>query len=265
MGQEKIIVCSWNVNSIRARILIFKEWIKEKKPDIILLQEIKARNEAFPYQDLAEFNYNIIVNGQKSYNGVAIMSKYPISDVQTSFGKTEEEIPQARYIEGWINFKNKGLRVASVYAPNGNPVGTEKYKYKLDWLKVFTKYAQKKIEEEELFLFGGDFNICPYKIDTANENMVEDDAIYQEEVKYIYKKILNYGYFDAFRCLNESQPGFTYWDYGQAFPNNLGVRIDHFLLSSYAMDKCDKVYVDIEQRKKNKPSDHAPLIAEFSF
>lgn len=265
MEEEKIIISTWNVNSIRARVPLFKDWVKEKKPHIILLQEIKARDEDFPHSEFEDLNYNIVTNGQKSYNGVAIMSKYPISDIKTKFSDNGDYLPQARYIEGWININQKGLRVASVYAPNGNPIDTEKYKYKLDWLNSFEQYAKKLTFFEEISILGGDFNICPSKIDTADESMLKNDAIYQKEVKAIYKRILNSGYFDAFRTLNMTDQGFTYWDYGRAFRNNLGVRIDHFLLSSYAIDKCIKVYVDTKPREKTKPSDHTPLIAEFNI
>tara|TARA_E500000178_G_scaffold106734_1_gene106464 strand:- start:508 stop:1302 length:795 start_codon:yes stop_codon:yes gene_type:complete len=263
--QENCIVSTWNVNSIRARLPLFKNWLKKKNPDIVLLQETKAREKDFPFKDLEDFNYNIITNGQKSYNGVAIMSKFPISDIKTEFADLGEGLPQARYIEGWIDNGEKGIRVASIYAPNGNPINTEKYQYKLNWLSSLAKYLKNLINLEEICLLGGDFNICPSQIDCANENSIKNDAIYQKEVKDIFKEILNYGYFDSFRCLNEFSQGFTYWDYGSAFSNNLGVRIDHFLMSSYALDKCKKVYVDTDPRKETKPSDHAPLTAELTL
>ena len=116
---------------------------------------------------------------------------------------------------------------------------------------------------EEVTVLGGDFNICPSKFDAADESLLENDAIYRKEVREIFNEIVYSGYYDAFRCLNENNQGFTYWDYGSAFNNNIGVRIDHFLLSSYALDKCNNIYVDIEERRKKKPSDHAPLLAEF--
>ncbi len=260
---KKIIVASWNVNSVRARIDLLLNWLNIQKPDVLLLQEIKAREQDFPYEAFQDFNYNIEINGQKSYNGVAIFSKFPLSDIQLNIPNFND--PQARYIEAWVNYEESGFRVASVYAPNGNPLGTEKYNYKLKWLDKFSSHIKTLLSSEEKIILAGDYNICPSKKDVANENMVKQDAVYQTEPKILYRKICSYGYFDAFRSFNQEAGGFTYWDYGQAFQNNLGIRIDHFLLSSYALDFLDNVYVDESPRKEKKTSDHAPIIAGFSF
>ena len=213
-----LLIATWNVNSIRARLPIILAWLKEKNPDILLLQELKARDNDIPKEAIEDLNYNIIAKGQKSYNGVAILSKFPVSDIKYTLPNFEED-EQARYIEGWINIENKGLRVASIYAPNGNPIESDKL----------------------------------------------NDAIYQKEPRNIYRKIINSGYFDCYRSFHESNPGFTYWDYGQAFNNNIGVRIDHFLMSSYAIDICNNVYVDKDPRSLPKPSDHTPLCANIDL
>ncbi len=260
----KLTIASWNVNSIRARLPLILKWLKLKEPDLLLLQELKASEENIPRGEIEDLNYNFITMGQKAYNGVAILSKFPISDIIYNL-PTYEEDDQARYIEAWINIGEKGIRVASLYAPNGNPVGTEKFSYKLNWLGRFQQYALKLLEFEEYTIIGGDFNICPSAFDAANEELLTNDAIYTKEAKNIYRNIINNGYYDAFRSLNSNEQGFTYWDYGQAFKNNLGVRIDHFFLSPYAMDITDKVYVDEDPRNWQKPSDHTPVCMDVTL
>tara|TARA_B100000029_G_C17510983_1_gene936251 strand:+ start:209 stop:994 length:786 start_codon:yes stop_codon:yes gene_type:complete len=260
---NNITVASWNVNSVRARIELLLNWIKKNDPDVILLQEIKAREEDFPYNAFDNFNYNIQISGQKSYNGVAILSRFPLSDIAVNLPTFED--PQSRYIEAWVNYRDKGFRVASVYAPNGNPINSDKYEYKLKWLNNFYIHAKNLLDSEEKIILAGDYNICPSKNDVANENMILNDAVYQTEAKSLYRKICNNGYFDGFRELNNNLSGFTYWDYGQSYQNNLGIRIDHFLLSSYALDGLNKIYVDEIPRKEKKTSDHAPIIADFTF
>ena len=251
-------IASWNVNSIRARLPIILDWLKKNNFDVVLFQEIKTEEQNFPFQDLESLGYNVILSGQKSYNGVAIISKYIISDVKIKL-PTREKDDQARYIEAWINLDDRGIRVASIYAPNGNPIESEKYDYKLSWMKSFYDYARLLSEYEENIILGGDYNICPNLIDVANEEMISKDAVYSQEARKIFKKIKNLNFFDAFRTLNNHDPGFTYWDYGSAFRNDLGVRIDHFLATPQIVDKCNRVWVDKDVRNKPKPSDHAPV------
>lgn len=260
----KVKLATWNVNSIRARLPVVLKFLEENKPDIVLIQELKARDEDFPKSEIENLNYNIVFKGQKSYNGVAIFSKFPISDVIYSLPTFKEDI-QARYIEGWINIENKGLRVASIYAPNGNPINSEKYDYKLKWLESFVSHSKSLLSFEEVTILGGDFNICPTNLDAAEPSLLLKDAIYQEEPKQIYRMLVNEGYFDSYRCLNKNKPGYTYWDYGRAFTNDIGVRIDFFLMSSYALDLCEKVFVDKEPRFSQRPSDHTPLCTTINL
>lgn len=259
-----ITIASWNVNSIRARLELLVSWLKEVKPDIVLIQELKALEEVIPKEEIEALNYNYAIKGQKAYNGVAILSKHPISDIKYSLPTFEDDI-QSRYIEGWVDFGNLGFRVASIYAPNGNPIFSEKYDYKIKWLNAFKEYSQQLLKYEENLVLGGDYNICPSKLDAADENLILEDAIYQKEIKTIYREIINSGYTDSFRCLYPDKQDFTYWDYGKAFLNNLGVRIDHLLLSSLATDKCTKIHIDKNPRGKMKPSDHTPIIGTFSI
>ena len=260
----KLSIATWNVNSIRARLNILIKWLKKNNPDILLLQELKAQEDDIPRTELEDLNYNFITFGQKAYNGVAILSKYPISDITYNLPNFNQD-KQSRYIEGFVNLDNKGVRIASIYAPNGNPINSEKYNYKIEWLKKFCKHVEKLLEFEEYTFLGGDFNICPRSLDAADENLISNDAIYTMDVKSLYKNIINLGYYDAFRSINPNIPGFTYWDYGRSFKNDIGVRIDHFLLSPYALDKVDKVYVDKEPRAWEKPSDHTPLVLEIDI
>ena len=260
----KISIASWNVNSIRARLEILLKWINKNNPDILLLQELKANENDIPRTEIEDLNYNFITFGQKAYNGVAILSKYPISDITFNLPNFNED-KQSRYIEAFVNLDNTGIRVASIYAPNGNPIQSEKYTYKIDWLENFHNHAKKLLEYEEYTFLGGDFNICPNNFDAAEDYLLSNDAIFTEDVRKLYKKTINLGYYDAFRSINPNIPGFTYWDYGQSFKNDIGVRIDHFLLSPYALDIVDKVYVDRDPRSWHKPSDHTPLVVEIKI
>ena len=224
----KVSIATWNVNSIRARLNVLLKWLKKIKPDILLLQELKAQEGDIPRAELEDLNYNFITFGQKAYNGVAILSKYPVSDITYNL-PTFNHDKQSRYIEGFINLEKKGIRVASIYAPNGNPINSEKYSYKIEWLKKFHNHAEKLLELEEFTFLGGDFNICPKSLDVADKSLLGNDAIYTTDVKNLYRNIINLGYYDCFRSINPDIPGFTYWDYGQSFKNDIGVRIDHFL------------------------------------
>lgn len=260
----KVSIATWNINSIRARLKILIGWLKKKKPDILLLQELKAHEDNIPRSEIEDLNYNFITFGQKAYNGVAILSKYPVSDITYNLPNFKKDL-QSRYIEAFVNLENKGIRVASIYVPNGNPINTDKYTYKLKWLEKFYDHAKKLLDFEEYTVLGGDFNICPKSIDAADENLISNDAIYTKDVKKIYKNIINTGYYDTFRSINSELPGFTYWDYGQSFKNDIGVRIDHFFMSPYALDIVNNIYVDKEPRAMEKPSDHTPLVVEIEI
>ena len=260
----KLSIATWNVNSVRARLNVILKWLKKNSPDILLLQELKAQENDIPRTEIEDLNYNFITFGQKAYNGVAILSKYPISDITYNLPNFKQD-KQSRYIEGFVNLEKKGIRIASIYAPNGNPINSDKYSYKIEWLEKLNNHLKKLLEFEEYTFLGGDFNICPKKIDAADESLLENDAIYTTDIKNFYKKIINLGYYDAFRSINPDIPGFTYWDYGQSFKNDVGVRIDHFFLSPYALDKVNKIYVDKEPRSWEKPSDHTPLVVEIEI
>ncbi len=257
-----IKIASWNVNSIRVRIGHVVKWLSEVKPDVLLLQELKTKEEFFPKEDLENLGYNIALLGQKTYNGVAILSKFPISDVTYNLPNYIED-KQARYIEAWINHERQGFRVASIYVPNGNPINSEKYIYKINWMKKLHEHVNRILGNEEPIILGGDFNVCPEDIDAANPSRLEKDAVFMPEIRSLYRKILYSGYIDSFRTFNNDNIEYTYWDYGKSFTHNDGLRIDHLLLSPYAADICQKILIDAKPRSWERPSDHTPIFCKL--
>ena len=258
-----MIIASWNVNSIRARITHIQDFLKKKSPDVLLIQELKAQDVDMPVNELDNTGYNIIFKGQKGYNAVAIMSKFPMEDItKTLYSNDSSE--QARYIDCWINYNKKGLRVASIYLPNGNPINTEKFTYKIEWMKKLKNRLITLLGYEEITIIGGDFNVCPENRDAADPARMKNDALFQPESRMKYREILNLGYTDAWRALNPDATEWTYWDYGRAFEQNRGLRIDHFLLSPLAADNLKGIKVDRYPRSTDKPSDHTPIILEIT-
>ena len=257
-------IATWNVNSIRVRLPHVKDFIKKQSPDVLLLQELKAQDHDIPKSDLEDTGYNVIFKGQKAYNGVAILSKYPVSDIVTSLYEDEDHNEQARYIECWVDSKNSGIRVASIYLPNGNPINTEKFIYKIEWMTKLKQHVEKLLDNEESIILGGDFNVCPDDRDAANPEAMKNDALFQPESRAKLREIINLGYYDAWRALNPNKTNWSYWDYGRAFEQNKGLRIDHFLLSPFAIDKLQSIEIDTYHRSLEKPSDHAPVIINIS-
>ena len=254
-------IATWNVNSIRVRLPHVIDFIKKQSPDVLLLQELKAQDQDIPRSDLEDTGYNVISKGQKAYNGVAILSKHPVSDIFTSLYDSDE---QARYLESWVDSKNSGFRVASIYLPNGNPINTEKFEYKIEWMTKLKQHVMKLLDNEEPIILGGDFNICPEDRDAANPETMKNDALFQPEARAKFREIINLGYYDAWRSLNPNKTNWSYWDYGRAFEQNKGLRIDHFLLSPFAIDKLKSIEIDTYHRSLEKPSDHAPVIINIS-
>ena len=256
-------IASWNVNSIRVRLPHVQDFVNKQSPDVLLLQELKAQEKDIPIFDLEELGYNVIYKGQKSYNGVAILSKHPIEDVKDKL-YIDIKDEQARYLECWIDAKNSGFRVASIYLPNGNPINTEKFDYKIEWMEKLKNKAKELLENEECIILGGDFNVCPEDRDASNPENMRNDALFQPESRAKLREIINLGYYDAWRAIHPYKTEWSYWDYGRAFEQNKGVRIDHFLLSPLALDKLNSVEIDKYHRSLEKPSDHAPIIINIS-
>jgi len=254
-------ISTWNVNSITARLDNLLEFIKLEDPDIILLQELKTLQ--FPYLMLEHLGYNIAVNLQKTYNGVAVFSKYKIEETITSF-KGDPNPEQARFIEAVITINNKVLRAISLYVPNGQDLQSDKFGYKLEFLDNFLDYAKQLLKNDELICIGGDYNVAPAHIDIyARDRVVEALCFSLEERKRMWQ-LSNMGYIDAFRAKNPHDPGYTWWDYrAGAYQKDLGLRIDHLFLSPELADLHTACKVNKEIREQEKPSDHAPVTSSF--
>ena len=255
---------TWNVNSIKARMARVLGYLRAAKPDVALLQEIKCMTDAFPAMEIEDLGYNLAVKGQKTYNGVAILSKFPLEDVVTELpGDPEDD--QARYVEAFVSCGNTPLRVASIYLPNGNPVDTEKFDYKLAWLKRLKAHAKKLLANEEVLVLGGDYNVCPTDDDVYDPEIFANDALCRRESRAGLRAIMNLGFTDALKALNEAPHAYTFWDYqGGAWAKDHGLRIDHLLLSPQAADRLQASGIDRKERGKDKASDHAPVWCELT-
>ncbi len=255
-----IKIATWNVNSIKARLSNVLAWLQEASPDILLLQELKTLEENFPRLEIEALGYNVEVLGQKSYNGVAILSKGTIEDVVAGLPGNEED-PQARYLEA----QTLGLRVASIYLPNGNPLGTEKFTYKIEWMDHLRARARTLLAGEEAVVLGGDYNVIPSDDDVFEPARFVDDALCQPESRQRFRSILYLGYTEAFRALDSTPHVYSYWDYqAGAWQRNNGVRIDHLLLSPQAADRLQVCRIDKGPRGKEKASDHTPVWCELT-
>jgi len=252
-------IATWNVNSIRARLANVAEWLETAKPDVLLLQEIKTVEETFPALEIKALGYEILVVGQKSYNGVAILSRDKILDPLTRLpGDADDE--QARYAEA----TTFGVRVASIYLPNGNPVTTGKYPYKLAWMARLRDRARGLLAREQPVVLGGDYNVIPAPEDVYDADRWTGDALYKIETRHAFRTILNLGYTEAFRALHPKTHAYTYWDYqGVAWSADQGLRIDHLLLSPQAADRLTACEIDRKPRGKEKASDHTPIWCEL--
>lgn len=253
-------VATWNVNSIKARLPNVLDWLDGFQPDVALLQETKTIDENFPRLEIEERGYNILIHGQKSYNGVAILSKHAIEDPLTGLpGDDTDE--QARYAEGTIN----GIRFATIYLPNGNPIDTEKFSYKLGWMKRLKARAEELLAGETPVVLAGDYNVIPADVDVHNPAAWAGDALCQPESRAAFRKILHLGYVDAYRIYNTAPHRYSFWDYqGGAWQNDHGVRIDHLLLSPQAADRLKASGIDTAPRGKPKASDHTPVWIELA-
>jgi len=254
-----MVIGSWNVNSIRARAEHVKRWLEVSKVDVLLMQELKGTE--FPSPFFKELRYESVAVTQKSYNGVAILSRLPIKVVSTRlFGDDLDS--HARFLEVMI----EGLRVVNIYLPNGNPVGTEKFAYKLAWMDRLIAQMKLWLVDGVPTVIGGDFNVIPEDIDCHKPSSWMHDALFQPDSRARYRDMLGCGYLDAFRSLHPGETGqFTFWDYfRRAFEYNRGIRIDHFLLSPQAGTMLKACQIDKGPRAEEKPSDHAPILIELA-
>ena len=260
-------IATFNVNSINARIENIITFLQTEKPDVVLLQEIKTEFDNFPFFELKSAGYDAKILGQKSYNGVAILSTHKIEIIQENLPNFADE--NARYLEAKITVNSQNLRVASIYLPNGNPPYNNpddetKFIYKLNFMDALYHHMKKVLDLREDFIIGGDFNVIFSDFDVYNAELFRGNALCREEVREKFAALQYLGLYDAFRMLHKNENGYTYWDYsGAAFATDLGMRIDYLLLSPTVADKLLSCRVDRKPRAMQRPSDHTPLIAEF--
>lgn len=259
-----MLIATWNVNSVRQRVEHLTSWLKERAPDVVCLQEIKCVDDAFPREAIESLGYNVAVHGQKTFNGVALLSKSPLSDVRIGLpgGDSDE---QARYIEALVEKPTGAVRVASIYLPNGNPVGTDKFRYKLSWMERLISHARELLALEEAVVLAGDYNVIPEPRDAKDISLWLNDALYQPESRGALRRLCALGYTEAVRASSDADGLYTFWDYqAGAWQKNNGIRIDHLLLSPQAADRLASAAIDKEMRAREKASDHVPVLIELA-
>ena len=258
-------IATWNINSIRQRLDHLQAWLKEREPDIVCLQEIKCIDDAFPRENFESLGYNVAVHGQKTFNGVALLSKLPFDEVAPGLIGDKEDV-QARFLEALVSTKTGVLRVVSLYLPNGNPPASEKYFYKLKWMDRLIAFSLERLKLEEPMLLAGDYNVIPAAVDARNPAAWVNDALFLPQTREKFRALINLGLTDALRAGSESDDLFTFWDYqAGAFQKNNGIRIDHLLLSPQATDSLVDAGIDRHVRGWDKPSDHAPVYVDLSI
>ena len=258
---QTFTIATWNVNSIRQRITHLVDWLGAKQPDVVCLQELKAQEDSFPRIEIEALGYHVAMLGQKTFNGVAILSKSPLEDVRTGLpGDTADE--QARYIEAVVGAGDGIVRVASIYLPNGNPAPGEKYDYKLRWMERLRLHAAELLKLEETLVLAGDYNVIPHARDARDPAGWTRDALFLPETRAAFERLKGLGLTDAVRAASDASDLYTFWDYqAGAWQRNNGIRIDHLLLSPRAADRLVEVAIDRDERAREKPSDHVPVRA----
>ncbi|MFN3658963.1 MAG: exodeoxyribonuclease III [Pseudolabrys sp.] len=258
-------IATWNVNSVRQRMEHLQAWLKERQPDIVCLQEIKCTDDAFPREPLEALGYNVAVHGQKTFNGVALLSKTPFDEVAPGLIGDTGDV-QARFLEALVSTKTGVVRVVSLYLPNGNPPDTEKYTYKISWMDRLIKFANERLKLEEPLLLAGDFNVIPTPADARRPEAWVKDALFLPRTREKFRALLNLGLTDAVRAASDSAELYTFWDYqAGAYQKNDGIRIDHLLLSPQAADRLTGAGIDKHVRGWEKPSDHVPVWADLDI
>jgi len=256
-------IATWNINGIKARIDTIEQWLEQAKPDVACLQEIKSVSENFPSERFESLGYNVAVHGQKGFNGVAILSKLPFDDVTPGLpGDDTDE--QARYLEAVISTVDGAVRVAAIYLPNGNPVESDKYPYKLAWMARLENHARTLLDYEEPLVLAGDYNVIPADGDVHDPGAWTSDALFRPDTHAAYRSLVHLGLTDAFRACHGESHRYTFWDYqAGAWQKDNGIRIDHLLLSAQAADRLQSCTIDRFTRGWEKPSDHVPIWIEL--
>lgn len=258
-------IATWNVNSIRQRLDHAVRWLKEAEPDVVCLQEIKCQDEAFPAEAFEALGYNVAVHGQKGFNGVALLSKLPLEDVTRGLPGDDADV-QSRFIEAVVSAKGQAVRICCLYLPNGNPPETEKYPYKLGFMRRLRDLAANRLQNEEAFILAGDFNVIPTTKDAAVPAAWVNDALFLPPTRTAFRDLIHLGLTDAIRATTDADKTYSFWDYqAGAWQRDLGIRIDHLLLSPQAADRLIAAGIDKHVRGWEKPSDHVPVWVDLSI
>lgn len=252
-------IASFNINGIKARLPALLQWLEEAKPDVALLQELKSMDETFPREPLEDLGYTVETHGQKSFNGVAILSRLPLENVVRGLPGDDTD-QQARWIEATVIGDKTAVHVCGLYLPNGNPAPGPKYDYKLAWMERLEARAKQILETEEPALMAGDYNVIPQAEDCWDPKVWADDALFLPQTRDAFRRIQALGFTEAFSAHHPAQHDYTFWDYqAGAWNKNHGIRIDHFLLSPQAADLMTDCQIDRHLREREKPSDHVPI------
>jgi len=253
-------IASWNVNSLKVRLPQVLQWLESEKPDIIGLQETKLTDELFPRDELEAAGYRVLCSGQKTYNGVALLSREEATDPITDLPGLDD--PQRRVLGATVN----GVRFLNLYVPNGQEVGSDKYAYKLDWIEKLQAHVRTQLEIHENVVIVGDFNIAPEDRDVYDPAGWADSVLFSPPEREAFRRLLDAGLADAFRLFEQEEKIWSWWDYRMgAFRRDMGLRIDHILVSSALAKSCTACRIDRAPRTWERPSDHAPVVAEFSL
>ena len=258
-------IATWNVNSIKQRLDAAVAWLTERQPEIVCLQETKCVDDAFPRETFERLGYNVAVHGQRAFNGVALLSKFPFDEVNNGLpGDAADD--HARFIEAVVSIGRGALRVASLYLPNGNPPDTDKYSYKMGWMTRLAAYARERLSLQEPLILAGDYNVIPEAADARNPQAWTSDALFLPRTRAEFRALINLGLTDAVRAASDQGGLYTFWDYqAGAWQKNNGIRIDHVLLSPEAADKLSDVGIDRHVRAWEKPSDHVPVWLDLAI
>ena len=258
-------IVTWNINGVKARIENLRQWLHDSNPDIVCLQEIKSVDEGFPRLEIEALGYHVETHGQKGFNGVALLSKIRPDEVNRGLPGDNEDV-QSRFIEGVFTVGNRAIRVVSLYLPNGNPVGTEKYTYKLAWMERLHAYAADRLAFEEPLILAGDYNVIPEPHDCFDPAVWAEDALFLPATRQSFRRLEALGLTDAVRATTDETKLYTFWDYqAGAWQKNNGIRIDHLMLSPEAADRLVSTEIEKQVRSWEKPSDHVPVAGHFNF
>ena len=252
-------IATWNVNSVNQRIDNLVAWLKARAPDVVCLQEIKCQEAGFPREPLEALGYNLAILGQKTFNGVAILSKHPMEDISIGLPGDDSDV-QARFIAATVSADGGAVKVACLYLPNGNPPDTEKYPYKLKWMDRLYDFARAHLRNEEPLVLAGDYNVIPTAADVHNPELWLTDALFLPQTRAKFRELANLGMTDAIRAVSDDHGLYTFWDYqAGAWQKNNGIRIDHLMLSPQAADRLTAAGIDKHVRAWERPSDHVPV------